>query len=508
MISRVYTATLSGMDSDLIEVECDSGTGQFIFILVGLADTAVQESRERVRAAIKNSGFDFPRGRVTVNLAPADIRKEGSGYDLPIALSVLLSETAVPNKEQFEKSLWIGELSLEGHVRPVPGILSMVLAARDKGFASVFVPEKNCIESSLVKGIVTYPVKTLAQGLSHILGQNCIEQFTPLTNSDALFREYEYDMAYLRGQLFARRAMELAAAGGHNVLLSGPPGSGKTLLARSFPSLLPLLSEEEMIEVTRIWSCAGLTTNEQSLITTRPFRSPHHTSSSIALIGGGSNPRPGEVSLAHRGVLFLDEFPEFPRSCLEALRQPLEDGHVSISRSQGRVRFPAQFMLVAAQNPCPCGNYGDATAVCTCVPARVINYQKKISGPVLDRIDLHVQLSRVDAPELTQHTLAESSKDIRERVSRARMIQQKRFVKTGMKTNSEMLSKDVEQYCVFEYGAKEFCISAFSRMKLSARSYFRVLKLSRTIADLAGTEHILREHVLESLQYRPKALIE
>lgn len=514
MISKVYTSALNGLDSEVVEVECDAGVGQFSFLIVGLPDTAVQESRERVRAAIKNSGFSFPRGRVTVNLAPADVRKEGSGYDLPLALSVLLAEGVEIQsqfiREELTKSIWIGELSLEGNVRPVPGVLSMIFNAREKGFTSAFVPEKNLHEARLVRGIKIFPVTSLAQCLFHILGKTEIPFYEGGVDSwsEEVEEHIVHDMAYIRGQNFAKRALELAAAGAHNVFLSGPPGSGKTLLARTFPSILPPLSEDEMLEVTRIWSAAGLLSPEKPLMRTRPFRNPHHTASSIALIGGGSWPRPGEISLSHRGVLFMDEFPEFPRSVLESLRQPLEDGVVLVSRIAAQVRFPARFILIAARNPCPCGNYGDSTQRCSCSLSHILKYEKRISGPLMDRIDMYIEVPRVEVHDLEKKEEGELSSDIRKRVCSARAIQTERFKGTPLMTNADMSSKDVEKYCSLSEATRQFFSQAITHHRLSARSYFRILKLARTIADMDASDYVTKDHIAESFHYRPKVLIE
>lgn len=504
MTSKVYSAALVGLSAAPIEVEVDLASGLPATIVVGLPDTAVQEARVRVKSAIRNSNSIFPRNKVYINLAPADVPKAGTHYDLPIAISVLLNSGQI----FFEPKglMFLGELALDGNIRPVNGVLPIALMARERGFAKIFIPKENSNEGSLIDGIEIIPVKSLYEVVGYLQGLIKIEPVKPMDWMKVLkYPETSFDMKLIKGQEAAKRALEIAAAGGHNILLSGPPGTGKTLLARALPSILPKLTVEEVLEITKIYSVAGLLNLNKNLVTARPFRSPHHTTSGVALVGGGTNPKPGEISLSHRGVLFLDEFPEFGRSVLENLRQPLEDGVVTVARAAATVAFPAQFTLVAAQNPCPCGYYSDPTKACICTPSQIMKYQKKISGPLLDRIDLHVEVGRIEYEKLSSDVNAESSEDIQKRVQLARDIQTKRFEKLKpVKTNSEMGIREIKELCVLEKPEQEFMKAAVIKMYLSARSYHRMLKLARTIADLEGEMKIKVSHLAEALQYRPR----
>jgi len=504
MQSKVYSASLLGLDAAPIEVEVDISGGLPKTIIVGLPDAAVQEAKERVKSAIRNSDAIFPRSHVAINLAPADIPKNGTHYDLPIALSILLNSGQIFFDPKDK--LFLGELALDGTLRPITGVLPMLLSARERGFSQVFVPKENSKEASLVTGISIIPITSLHELIGFL--QNLIKiDPIPTANWDEILsipREF-FDLKLIKGQESAKRALEIAAAGGHNVLLSGPPGTGKTLLAKALPSILPKLTVDEVLEITKIYSVAGLLNLNKNLITVRPFRSPHHSSSSVALVGGGSNPRPGEISLAHRGVLFMDEFPEFTRGVLENLRQPLEDGVVTVARVAATISFPAQFTLVAAQNPCPCGYYSDPGKTCICSPSQIMKYQKKISGPMLDRIDLHVEVGKVEFDKLSAESSGESSADVQTRVQKARDIQTTRFVDTpGIKTNSEMTIREIKQFCKLNDAEQSFMKTAVVKMYLSARSYHRILKLGRTIADLNGEETIQINDLAEALQYRPK----
>ncbi len=506
MAAKILSAAVIGLECEPIEVEADVSSGNGKFIIVGLPDAAVQESRERVRSAVKNSGFPFPRGNVTINLAPADIRKQGPVYDLPIAVSLLLSHSAKWGENIPDNSLFIGELALNGEVRSVNGIISIALMAREQGFLNLFVPWENAREASLIKGLNIFPVKTLEELANHFAGHKVIAKIDkPYTFENIPEGEMGLDMINVRGQENVKRALEICAAGSHNILMSGPPGSGKTFLARTLPSILPRFSLEEALEVTKIYSVAGLLPPTQPLARKRPFRSPHHTASGVSLVGGGTWPRPGEISLAHRGILFLDEFPEFDRRVLENLRQPLEDGIINISRASGTLQFPARFVLVAAQNPCPCGYSSDPHRNCTCSPMQILNYQKKISGPLLDRIDLHIEVPRIDFEKLTGEAKGENSANIRERVEQARIRQAERFKEEKIIVNSEMSSEQVKKFCKLDDESLDIIRNAVNHLHLSARAYTRVLKLSRTIADLDGSPEILSSHIAEALQYRPRA---
>jgi magnesium chelatase family protein len=507
MFSKVNSCAVIGLDCESVEVELDITPGLGGTTVVGLPDTAVQESKERVRSAIKNSGFTYPTTRITINLAPADIKKEGPAYDLSIAVGILTATKQI--NTVLDNSLFVGELALNGKLRHTNGILPIAIYAKNKGYKKLYVPRINKYEASLVGEIEIIPVDSLLQLADHLNGIKTIEPAKghDLDDFNEFNKSNDYssaDMAYIKGQEHAKRALEIAASGGHNILMSGPPGTGKTLLARTIPTILPKMTKEESLEVTKIYSIAGLLPSDKPLISTRPFRAPHHSASAPSLVGGGQFPKPGEISLAHKGVLFLDELPEFPRVILENLRQPLEDGIITIGRAQGTLTFPAKFSLVASMNPCPCGYSSDPERDCSCSPTQIIKYQKKISGPLLDRIDLHIEVSRIKFEKLSNNNLAESSESIRQRVEQARKIQQERFKNKKIASNSEMNSQDIKEFCRIDNQTTKLLRTAVSQFQLSVRSYYKILKLARTIADLEKKEKIENSHVAEALQYRPK----
>lgn len=509
MLSIVHACALVGLDGRIVEVETDFNprAGVPSFTIVGLPDNAVRESRERVRASVKNSGLAFPNKVYVVNLSPADLPKHGPSYDLAIAIGVLASTDQVP-LASLEHSMFIGELSLDGSVRHVKGVMPMAYTAYQEGYERIFVPAEDAPQAALVQGIEIIPVETLGQLVEHLYGLNPIQPFVVSdyqSNSTSSDLDEIVDFSVIKGQDHVKRALEIAAGGNHNIRMVGSPGTGKTLLARAIPGILPPMTLDEALEVTRIYSVADMLQNDHPLMRQRPFRAPHHTISQPGMVGGGTIPRPGEITLAHRGVLFLDEVTEHNQKTLEVLRQPIEDKIVTISRAKGTLTFPANFLLVLAHNPCPCGNFGDASKTCTCTPTMITRYQSKLSEPLLDRIDMHVEVPRVEYDKLMGTEVGEHSADIKIRVERARQRQYERFKNiAGLFANSDMRVGDIQRFCILSNEARQLLEITVRRMQLSARAYHRMLKLSRTIADLADSDIIQTHHVAEAVQYRPK----
>ena len=506
MLAKVLTCAVVGLEGAIVEVEVDISPGLPSFTIVGLPDAAVQEARERVRAAIRNSGSAFPMRRIVVNLAPADLKKAGPAYDLPIAIGILLSSEQI--QADVSQTIILGELSLDGGLRHTKGILPMVALAQQEGLSNIIVPAVDAKEASLIQGTTITPVESLSQLVSYFRGETDIPEYkagdvpeytVPITSVT--------DMADIKGQEHVKRALEVAAAGGHNIVMMGPPGSGKTLLARALSTILPPMTTDEALDVTKIYSVSGLLPSDTPLIRQRPFRSPHYTISNVGLVGGGHWPRPGEISLSHRGVLFLDELPEFGHSLLETLRQPLEDRLITISRAQGSVTFPSNFMLVGAMNPCPCGYYGDPFRQCTCPHGLVSRYQRRISGPFIDRVDIFIEVPHIDYEKLADDRPGETSDCVQSRVVAARTLQQTRFQGTRLMSNADMTPSEIREFCQTAESASGLLKSAMKQLYLSARAFHRILKLARTIADLENTGIIEAHHLAEAIQYRPRRMV-